>query len=77
MYDILPSTAPDGRKRMTAQFYKSVRDLFRAGPEAFDKLVYTTLDRRLDADGGIGPYKHYEVRKDGVVAPHLLVAEEE
>lgn len=77
MYDVTISKSAAGTLKATASFYKSARDLFRAGPEAFNKLVYKALDHRLDGLGGIGPYKHSEIKKDGNVSPHLLVSEED
>lgn len=77
MYDMSAvRTSGKGCLLVTASFYKAERDLFRAGLDAYNALIWKALDNRLTAEGAIGPFKHYEIPSDGNVSPFVLVSEE-
>lgn len=71
-----PARDAEGRLSCTASYYSIERDLFRGGDEAYEALLYTAIDRKLDDHGGIGPYTHTKRLHDGAVEPHVLISKE-
>lgn len=76
-YQVTPvAKTSEGRLRVQATFYAVERDLYKKGPEAYNALLYKALDHALEEAGGISPFTHTELQRDGAVSPHILVSEE-